>query len=208
MELEHSSLIFAATDSNRLARYETVLDSGPEEEKAIIPAKTMTELNRSLPAEKDKDVACYKAKNQLVFSFNNTLFVTRLIEGQFPNYRSVIPGQQPISITVKKQLLLAAVDRASLIDTRGSQPIVLEVSDGVLEVKTPSSEMGYAYEQLNVEHSGENGQAAFSPRFIMDMLRASDAEDVTLEFNAELRPAALRPANSSEHLYVLMPVRI
>ena len=208
-ELGKGQLRFTATDSNRLATYRT--DSANKEDgdlKVIIPAKTLTELHRSLPQNPKMKVRISQAQRQVIFSFDHTVIVSRLIDGQFPNYRSVIPGDQPIKISTKRQSLLAAVDRASLMDTKGSQPIILEVTDGVLEIKTTTSEKGTAFEQLNVEHSGQNGRAAFSPRYIMDMLKNSDAEQVSLEYNSDLRQAVLRPADNENHVYVLMPIRV
>ncbi len=209
IELDPTTLRFTATDSNRLSTYMMELEAEHTAEiTAIVPGKTMTEVHRSLPQDKKLKVSLHKAKNQLVFTFDHTIIASRLIDGQFPNYRSVIPGEQPITITTNKNNLQAAVDRVSLLDPKGVQPIVLEVTDGVLEVKTPSSDMGFACEQLNVEHTGQNGRAAFSPKYILDMLRACESEQITLEYNSDLRQAVLRPAEGRHHIYVLMPVRI
>lgn len=206
-EIENDSFSMVATDSNRLAYINTTLPHAvSKSHKMIVPSKALNEIARSLPNDESL-VELYSLKKQLVFRIKDSIIITRLIDSQFPNYQAVFPGEQPIKVTLKRNSMLQAVERASLFDKDGTQPVIFEVTSGVLEIKTPQSEVGQLCEQINVEHIGEDGKAAYSSRFVLDMLKSSDAELVTLEYNSDLRQAALKPAQDEQHLYVLMPMR-
>lgn len=207
MEISDGELNFVATDSNRLAfaKADTPFLSA-ENMELIVPSKSLNELLRSLPMD-ETVINVYYGENQLAFKFNDTIFTTRLIEGKFPNYRPVLYTEQEITVTMKRQHLLQAIERAALFDRKGSQPVIIQVTDGVLELGI-QTELGKSVEQFNVEHTGGNGQSAYSPRFIMDMLKETDADQVSFKFEPGPRQALLKPADNDHHLYILMPIRI
>ncbi len=208
MELTNNNLKLITTDINRLSYYATTLtDTFEDNYKLLVPAKTITELQKSLPHD-ESEVKVFYFNKQVLFAFGNTILATRLIESEFPNYQHLFPKNQPMQFISKRQILLSAVDRASLLDSDGTQIVIFSITDGVLEIKTPTTEIGQIIEQINVEHTGENGQVAFSARYILDMLKASDADQISLEFNQELRPSLLKPLNNQEHQYILMPIRL
>jgi DNA polymerase-3 subunit beta len=207
LEISNGSLHFVATDSSRLAFAKgEVPFVAAEDLEVIIPGRSLTELLKCLPMD-ESVIDVYYGENQLAFHFNNTVFTTRLIEGKFPNYRPILYTEQEITLTMSRQHFLQAVERAALFDRTGNQPVIVQVTDGVLELGI-QTELGRSMEQLNVEHSGSNGQSAYSPRFIMDMLKWTDADQVTFKFEQGPRQALIKPADRDDHLYILMPIRI
>lgn len=207
LEISDGKLNFVATDSNRLSFVQAntgeILSSDLH---LIIPSKSLNELMKCLPLDETM-IEVFYGNNQLAFRFDNTIFTTRLIEGNFPNYRPVIHTEQAITVVMKRHQLLQAIDRASLFDRGGSQPVIIQVTDGVLEIGM-STELGKSSEQFNVEHSGENGSSAYSPKYILDMLRTTDCDQIAFKFETGPRQALIKPADSDDHLYILMPMRI
>lgn len=207
IEVADGGLNFVATDSNRLAFAKSAVSFvAPGNMEFIVPGKSISELLKCLPMT-ETVIDAYYGDNQLAFHFEDTVFTTRLIEGKFPNYRPILYTNQEITLTVNRQQFLQAIERASVFDRKGSYPVVMQVTDGVLELGM-QTELGRSIEQLNVEHSGANGQSAYSPRFIIEMLRSTDADQVTFKFEPGPRQALIKPADRDDHLYILMPIRI
>jgi DNA polymerase-3 subunit beta len=206
MEIKDQAINFVATDSNRLsfvhAETGTVhTDSGD----FIIPKANLVELGRCLPLT-ETIIDVFAGNNQLAFRFDDTVFVTRLIDGRFPNYRSVLYTEQKTRLIMKRSQLIQALERAALFGRVDRTPVILQIRDGVLEIETTSN-LGKSQEQYSVEHQGPDEQAAYSPKFMLDMLKNMDADQV--EFRLEgSRQALLKAADSDDHLYILMPIRI
>ena len=206
-EISDGELKVVATDSNRLAYAKAEVPFlTTDTMEVIVPGKNINELLRCLPMDETL-IDVYYGENQLAFRFNDTVFTTRLIDGKFPNYRPVLYTEQEITIVMNRQHLLHAIERAALFDRKGTQPVIIQVTDGVLELGM-QTELGRSVEQFNVEHTGGNGKSAYSPRFILDMLKATDADQVMFKFEPGPRQALIRPAEHNNHLYILMPIRI
>lgn len=206
LEIEDGSLQFIATDSNRLAFVKA--ETGEifvENEQFIIPKINLQELSRCLPLTETK-VEIFYGENQLAFKFENTIFTTRLIDGKFPNYKTVLFNEQKTSILVKRQQFIQALERASLFGRVEKVPVIIQVTNGVLEIGT-TSRLGKAQEQYNVEQSGPDEKAAFSPKFILDMLKTMDADQVEFKYEGA-RQALIKSSESNDRLYIIMPIRI
>lgn len=206
MEIENNDLQFVATDSNRLAYVKAETgETFVEEGQFIIPKANVQELLQCLPLTETKIDVLY-GHNQLAFRFDNTIFTTRLIDGKFPNYKNVIFTEQKTSLVIKRQQFIQALERASLFGRVEKVPVIIRVTDGVLEIET-TSKLGQSQEQYNVEQNGPNEKAAFSPKFILDMLKTM--EDDQVEFRYEgARQALIKSTESNNRLYIIMPIRI
>lgn len=209
LELIDNKLNFVATDINRLAFYSTTIETDNSEPlQFLVPMKTLQEIQRSIPND-ETEILISHNKNYLIFEFENNKITTRLIDDQFPKYANLFPKEEPINIKVNKKILESAVERSSLIySDDGSQIVIFKAENGILEVRTPESSKGKSQEKINVEHEGENGEAAFSSKYILDMLKATDADDIIFNFNSDLRQCLLKPDNEEEQKYLLMPIRL
>lgn len=206
MEMGEDGFHFVATDSNRLAYIEAASgESFVKNRQFIIPKTNFSELNRCLPMTEEV-VQVFYGDNQLAFKFAGTIFTTRLIEGKFPNYRAVLFTEQETSVIVKRRQFIEALERATLFSRVDNVPVVIEVTDGVLQIGT-TSRLGRAQEQYSVEQNGKNEKAAYSPKFILDMLKTMAGEQVEFKFEGQ-RQALIKPNDSEDHLYILMPIRI
>jgi len=134
----------------------------------------------------------------------------RLVDGQYPNYAQVIPAQFDRSITVNTSALIAGLRRAELVAGDRASMVKLEVANQTLMITAKSDVTGNAYEELEVEQTGEDLAIAFNARYLVEILNHVDSPQTVLEFLGPLSPAAIRPleaSDSGEQLYVLMPLR-
>lgn len=206
VEIDGSEIHFVGTDSNRLSfvRAQTG-ETYVDQEEFIIPKANLIELARCLPIT-ETSIEVYAGQNQLAFRFEDTIFTTRLIDGRFPKYRSVLFTEQETTIIMKRMLLNQALERAALFGRIDRTPVVIQVNEGVLEIGTTSN-LGKSQEQYSVEHRGPGQRAAYSPKYLLDMLKTMDADMVEFRFEGT-RQALLKAVDSDDHLYILMPIRI
>lgn len=194
-----------ATDSYRLAKAEGELPDGSEERiEAVIPGKALEEVPK-LAAGAD-EVRMGIAENQIVFEFGHSVYVTRRIEGTFPNYKQLVPDDGETKLTVSRMQIEEAAKRVSLL-AQHNAPLRLKINEGNLRLSAQTQDVGEATEDLMVSSSGQDVEIAFNHSFLVDGLSSSDEE--TLEFLASspLKPGVFRSVGSSAYTYLIMPVR-
>ena len=200
-------LLLAATDGRRLAIGRAPLD-GPAKRplQGILPAKTIRELGRLLPDDDAGSVTITPLKdNQLTIRFGAVTVVTRLIEGQFPQYEKVVPAPTKNTLSCRRQSLLDAIRRVSLMTTATSQAVVFELGANRLTISKESAETGSAREELTGGYAGEPMTVAFNPEFWLDILRVLDDEELTIEIAGPDRPAVIRQPGL---LYIVLPMKV
>jgi len=206
LEIADKQINFVATDSNRLAyvRAETGL-TYIDQAEYIIPRANLVELLRCLPMTETMVEVSY-GDNQLAFRFDDTIFTTRLIDGRFPRYRQVLYTDQETTVIMKRQKLIQALERAALFGRGDEAPVLIQVNEGILEVAT-TSRLGKSQEQCSVDQKGPQQQAAYAPKFLLDMLKTMSGDQVEFRFEGT-RQALIKALDSDAHLYVVMPMRI
>src|SRR5690606_7019236 len=161
-EVEDDRLNLVATDTNRLAfRRGKLTAPSPEVRQAIVPARAAQELARIIPAEEEGSVEMLLTERQISFRLNDVRLVSRLLEGQFPNYRQVLPQAQSVSIVVPRAALAAAVERAAVLSRTGPAIVVADVRDGLLTLSARETDVGRSEEQLDIVQEGEDGANSY-----------------------------------------------
>ncbi|MBA4369970.1 MAG: DNA polymerase III subunit beta [Coriobacteriaceae bacterium] len=206
--VEGGTLKMVATDSYRLAVREVHIEQKPDEPlEVVVPGRAIEEVPRI--AGGAEEISMGLAGNQVVFEAGPTTFVTRKIEGSFPNYRQLI--QQDIATTVKttKAELLDAAKRVSLM-AQHNAPLRVKVAsaDQTLTLSAATHDVGEAREDLMVGVQGDDVEVAFNHAFLIDGVASVDSEEITLEFVSPLKPGIIRSAEEEAFLYLLMPVRL
>ena len=208
LTLQKGELVMVATDGRRLAVARApVSQTTAHQLQAVIPAKTVRELGRTLQGEDEAmdEVKIAPLKdNQLTFAFGDVTIITRLIEGQFPQYDKVIPPPAKTTMTCRRQTLINAIRRASLMTSATSQAVVFEVGGGKLVVSKESAELGSAREEIDAAYPGEPITIAFNPEFWLDVLKVVEAEDVVVELAGPEKPAVIRQAGFT---YLVLPMK-
>ena len=204
VRFEGGELVMAATDSYRLAVKETELSAPGPELEAIIPARALQELARL--AGSSEDVGLGVHENYVIFSAGDVWLTSRRIDGQFPNYKQLLPDTFEAELTVPRERLLEVVRRAGLMAQRNA-PLRLRFADGELTVSAQTQDVGEARESLPVEYAGDELEIGFNPDFLRDGLEAIAAETIQLKLINPLRPGLIAsPAES--FWYLIMPIRL
>ncbi|MFA5068729.1 MAG: DNA polymerase III subunit beta [Candidatus Omnitrophota bacterium] len=205
VEIEPNSIQIIATDGRRLAIIKKPHKSEIKENKTIIiPSKTVQEVFKTL---KDEGVVDMKlTPNQAVFRVGNTNIVSRLIEGEYPNYKQAIPKKSDNTLVADKSLLIPSIKRASLLTTAESQAIKLHLTKNRLVISKTTPEVGEATEDIEVLYSGIEMQIGFNPAYLLDVLKNIEEERVEIEFTGPEKPAVLRIRD--EYVYIVLPMQI
>jgi DNA polymerase III subunit beta len=203
---EGQGLRMVSTDSYRLAVRDlpgtTALREG---QTVLVPSKALDELSRVL--HDATEVTLVLGERDASFQIGSFHLTTRLIEGEFPNYRGLIPASQSNRLVVDRQGLLEAVRRVRLM-ARENSPVRLTMSSGQLELRAVTLDVGEASEQLDASYDGDELTVAFNPEYLVDGLEVTPGDEISLETVDSLKPALLRPLGDSDFLYLLMPVRV
>ncbi|MBS3956613.1 MAG: DNA polymerase III subunit beta [Clostridiales bacterium] len=197
-----------ATDSYRLAVKESVLEQpNTQNVEVVVPARTLDEVVRSMD-EKDS-VSISVTDNQIVIRFRETTFVTRRIEGTFPNYRQLIPKDEETTVVVSREEMISAVKRVSLL-AQHNAPLRLSVraEDQTLSLSAKTHDVGDASEDLMAEVRGADVEIAFNHSFLIDGLLSAEGDTVSISIVSPLKPGVITSPQDSGFLYLLMPVRL
>ncbi|OPX88304.1 MAG: DNA polymerase III subunit beta [Pelotomaculum sp. PtaB.Bin104] len=207
LEINDGQMQLAATDTHRLAWQKLNIANIDETEiKIVIPGKTLNELSKII-GRPEKFVKITLTSNQVLFTTEDVSLISRLISGEYPHFRQVIP-QEPLSrVRLKTKDLIAAAERADLLNPEGSSVIKMQVQDNVLVVSV-NAVAGRAYEEMSVFQEGEPVQVAFNARYLVEMLKVTGSEEIDIEFTGPLSPGVIKPVGEAGYLSLLLPVRI
>jgi DNA polymerase-3 subunit beta len=209
-KFEGDQLTLAAADNYRIAvKTITILDP-VEETSVVIPARALTELSRIL-SDTDEPVSIVLAhsRNQLLFHIDGVDLVTRLIDGQYPNYQSVLPASHATRAVLDREELLRAVRPAALIAHESANIVKLGVGldgDGAITVSA-NAEVGDHVGRVEAAIEGDGTTIAFNARFLADVLEKVDADQFALELNGPLSPGVFKPIGDDRYVHVVMPLR-
>jgi len=202
---KENKLTLVATDGRRLAMLDIELEfPRSHEAEIIVPTKAVTELQRLL--KDDGEVKISVGSGQIAFDLNNTLLVSKLIEGNYPNYKQVIPSEAKERVTLERETFLNSLRRVSLLASDKSNSIKLNFSKNNIEITANTPEVGEARESLPVAYKGRDFSIAFNPEFLMAPLRNLTEDEVFFDLIDEMSPGVLKI--QTPFLYVLMPMRV
>lgn len=222
MVFDGETLKFVATDTHRLAVKTASVKDGHGSQNAIVPSRAMNELTRLL-TDGEGDVQVTLSGNQVRFVLpgeDEVQIVSRLIEGQFPNYQRVIPAEFQKKLTVPTQPLLRAVRRASIVARENANRVILRSEDDKLVLTAESQMVGNAYEEIEIVREGDDVEIAFNAKYLLDVLGVLEEDGLYLELTEPLKPGVLRPVPNvtkegeenqqlnADYLCVLMPMQI
>jgi DNA polymerase III subunit beta len=200
-------LRMVATDSYRLSVKETRLEAPLETAfEANVPARALEELGR-LVREGEAEITVGVRANQVVFQVGGLALSSRLIDGQFPNYRQLLPEAYEHELTVNREELLEVVRRISLMAQKNA-PLRLSFSEGEVSISAQTPDVGEASEPLPVPFAGEPFEIGFNPDFLVAGLESAASKDIVLKLISPLRPGLLESADGSGFLYLIMPIRL
>lgn len=203
-----SEMTMVATDSYRLAVKRTELESpiGGDLE-ANIPARALRELGRIVSADGVEEVSIVLQRNQAVIEAGGTVLVTRLIEGQFPNFRQLLPESYEHDVRLPRSELLEVTRRVSQLAQRNA-PLRLSFSPGELTVAASTPDVGDAQETMPAAFEGEPLEIGFNPDFLREGIESVEGDEVLIRLISPLRPGLLQPVDDDDFRYLVMPIRL
>lgn len=205
MVVDGQTMRLVATDSYRLAVAEGQLpEAVADRVDVVVPGKALEEIPKL--AGSAEQVLMGIADNQIVFEFGHSVYVTRRIEGTFPNYRQLVPEDGETKLTVSRAGLEEAAKRVSLL-AQHNAPLRLKVTESTLTLSAQTQDVGEATEDLMVSTTGEGLEIAFNHAFLVDGVTSSDDEDLEFLASSPLKPGVLRSIDGKSYTYLIMPVR-
>ncbi|MEO8422550.1 MAG: DNA polymerase III subunit beta [Actinomycetota bacterium] len=205
LEVSREGVVMVATDSYRLAVRDLVA-SASGEAKAIVPERAMSEAGRAAGADEKSTVEIFIDESQVSFKIGTLTLTSRLIEGEFPNYRQLLPEATESRLTVSRQQLLDAVRRVGLL-ARDTTPVRMEFNALGVKLSSSSPDLGQAVETVEARYEGEDLTVAFNPQYLADGLTAATGETVRLDVRDGLKPGVVH-GEGDEFTYLVMPVRL
>ena len=205
LEISREGLTLVATDSYRLAVRELTATSGGEA-KALVPERALSEVARAAATDEKGEAELFVEHSQVAFRAGTLTLTSRLIEGEFPNYRQLLPDRYENRLVASRSQLIDAVRRVGLL-ARESSPVKLEFNALGVRLSSSSPDLGGAVESVEATFEGEDLTAAFNPAYLVDGLNAAVGERVRLEVRDGLKPAVIR-GDGEAFVYLAMPVRL
>lgn len=204
-EVKENILTVTALDGHRIAIRKTELKDSFEHIKVIVPGKTLNEISKILTGGTDSDVRVFFETNLIAFEFENTIVVSRLIEGEYFKVEQMISSNFDTIVNINKKEFLDCIDRSTLLVKEGDKkPIIINITENELELKI-SSFLGSMNEQLEINKNGKDLMIGFNPKFLMDALKVIDEEKVDIYFVNPKAPCVMK--NSEEtYIYLILPV--
>lgn len=207
IECNNGEITFVAIDGFRLAMRKNEVNNNSSALKVIVPGKTLNEIGKILQPIDDK-IDIYSTKNQILFELGNCKVISRLIEGEFLNYRSSITNEYETKIRINKKDFLSGIERASLIITSDEKryPVSFYIDDDLLTINS-NTDIGTVKEEIRVESSGNKIDIGFNPRYFIDALRVIDDEEIDVQFATSLGPCIIKPVEGENFIYLIAAVR-
>ncbi len=208
LQAEGSRLTMVATDSYRLSVKHTELEATVAQPlEANVPARALRELARIIAAEGAEEVEIALPRNQVVFRAAGIVLSSRLIEGQFPSWRQLVPESFEHEVRLPRAEFLEIARRISQLAQRNA-PLRLAFADGELTVAAETPDIGDASEAMPAPYTGEPLEIAFNPQFLIEGIESVGAEELVVKLSSPLRPGLLQPVEGADFSYLVMPIRL
>ena len=208
IELEENCTNMVALDGFRMAVIREEMKN-EEMKKIVISAKILNEISKILSdIESEEDINLLLGKNKAILNLENIKIVIRLLEGEFIKYKDILPTEQKCKVIVNKALLYESMERASLLSREGKNNLIRFKVDGNLLTITSRSEEGNVKEEILVIQDGSDVEIGFNSKYVMDVLKAIDDEDIVLEMVSSVKPCVIKPTEGNSFEYLVLPVRI
>ena len=204
-EMDEDMLKVVSLDGHRISIRKIELRNGYEPKKVVVPGKTLVEVSKILSGETDSDVNIYFTNNHIVFEFDNTVVVSRLIEGEYFRIDQMLSSDYETKVRINKREMLNCIDRATLLVKEGDKkPIIINITDEMMELKI-KSQLGTMDEEIAISKEGKDLLIGFNPKFLIDALRVIDDEEVDLYFMNAKAPCFIKDEKES-YIYLILPV--
>ncbi|OGO83655.1 MAG: DNA polymerase III subunit beta [Clostridiales bacterium GWD2_32_19] len=206
IEINEGFINIVAIDGYRISYRKSMVES-KDNIKIVVPGKTMNEIIKILSSDLEKKVTLYFDKNHILFDLDDSIVISRLLEGEFLSYKPIFTDNYNTKVKVKRIEFLSGLERASLISSiTKKEPVKLEIEENKIIIKS-NTVLGSAYEEVDIQKEGEVLKMAFNPKYLIDALKVIDDEYINIHFTSALSPCIIVPLDSDDYKYLVLPVR-
>lgn len=207
IECKDGEIAFVSIDGFRLALRKSFAGEGVPDFSVVVPGKTLNEIVKILQPV-DEEITIYSSNNQVLFDMGRCKIVSRLLEGEYLNYRSIIPKDFETKVRIGKKEILSSIERASLITMEEKKyPVKFSINDEKIVISS-NTDLGAVREDVRVEMNGNKMEVGFNPKYFIDALRVIDDETIDIYFTSSIGPCTIRPIEKDSYAYMILPVRI
>lgn len=204
-EVNDNILKVVSLDGHRISIRKVEIENNNNSMKVVVPGKTLIEISKILSNEVEDKVNIFFTSNHILFEFDNTIVVSRLIEGEYFKIDQMISSDYETKVVINKKEFLNCIDRATLLVKEGDKkPIIINITDGTVELKV-TSPLGSMNEEIDITKEGKDILIGFNPKFLMDALRVIDDEEVNIYLVNSKAPCFIRD-NEEKYIYLILPV--
>lgn len=204
-EVNDNILKVVSLDGHRISIRKVEIDGNNNSMKVVVPGKTLIEISKILSNEVEDKVNIFFTSNHILFEFDNTIVVSRLIEGEYFKIDQMISSDYETKVVINKKEFLNCIDRATLLVREGDKkPIIINITDGSVELKV-TSPLGSMNEEIDISKEGKDILIGFNPKFLMDALRVIDDEEITIYLVNSKAPCFIRDSDE-KYIYLILPV--
>lgn len=204
-EINGEELKVVSLDGHRISLRKIELKNSYNPKKVVVPGKTLQEISKILPGDTDKDVSIFFTDKHILFEFDQTTVVSRLIEGEYFKIEQMLSNDYETKVKVNKKEFLECIDRATLLVKEGDKkPIIINITDGNMELKINSA-VGSMNEDMDIAKEGKDLMIGFNPKFLIDALRVIDDEEIDIYLVNPKAPCFIRNTDNS-YIYLILPV--
>ena len=204
-EINENRLRVVSLDGHRIAIRRIELKDSYPDRKVVVPGKTLNEISKILSGEMDDQIDIYFSENHIMFKFDDTTVVSRLIDGEYFRIDQMLSSDYETKVTINKKEFLSCIDRATLLVKEGDKkPIIIDIQDGAMELQINSA-MGSMKEEIDINKEGKDIMIGFNPKFLIDALRVIDDEEISIYLVNPKAPCFIRNEEES-YIYLILPV--
>lgn len=204
-DINGNELKVVSLDGHRISIRKIALKEEYGQKKVVVPGKTLNEISKILSGDTDRDVNIFFTSKQIIFEFDETTVVSRLIEGEYFRIEQMLSSDYETRVRINKKELLSCIDRATLLVKEGDKkPIIINITDGGMELKINSA-LGSMNEEIDIAKDGRNLMIGFNPKFLIDALRVIDDEQVDLYMLNPKAPCLIKDEEEN-YIYLILPV--
>ena len=204
-EIKDNTLRVVSLDGHRIAIRKIELKNSYLDRKVVVPGKTLNEISKILSGEMDDQIDIYFSENHIMFKFDDTTVVSRLIDGEYFRIDQMLSSDYETKVTINKKEFLSCIDRATLLVKEGDKkPIIIDIQDGAMELQINSA-MGSMKEEIDINKEGKDIMIGFNPKFLIDALRVIDDEEISIYLVNPKAPCFIRD-DEENYTYLILPV--
>jgi DNA polymerase III, beta subunit len=207
IECKNGIMTVVAIDGFRLALRKCTIKNDAYDKNVVVPGKTLNEISKIIQPN-EEEITLYSTNNQILFDLGKCKVVSRLLEGEYLNYKGILPQDHETKVRVTAKELLSSFERASLIITAEERryPVKISIDDEKMVI-TSNSDVGNVREELKIETEGNNIEIAFNPRYFIEALRIIEDEKIDIYFTSGIGPCTIKPLENDNFAYLILPIR-